>query len=280
MAISGVTVIARDWHILAADRTIITNPSAELAATTGVVSRKAPPVIEVRLPAARRRFCEPVLPFQRDMFEFAGVPLQSLRPLSAIELLDCDDLLVLPRAVTGVGQVQDGRAIGWARDLVARTGPGARGRRLYISRAGSRRAIENEAEVLDALAPFGVEVHRLETYAFSQQVRLFAEAELVCGPHGAGFANMIFMPPGSAVVEAMPAGTSAALFVRLAPAVGHAFERVPSGELFDAAGIPRRFYSNARSSFRVDPGAMAAAVRRVLDGRPGAGAFGPGAVDG
>ena len=33
------------------------------------------------------------------------------------------------------------------------------------------------------------------------QVRAFAEAECVVGPHGAGLTNLAFAPPGAAVVE-------------------------------------------------------------------------------
>jgi len=78
-------------------------------------------------------------------------------------------------------------------------GPG----RIFVSRSrAKRRHLLNEAEVVDRLAAaFGFECVNAETLTFADQVRLFANAEIIVGTHGAGLANAVFAPPGAIVVE-------------------------------------------------------------------------------
>lgn len=80
--------------------------------------------------------------------------------------------------------------------------PPSRRRRLYITRRDAQmRRVENEAEVVAALLPFGFETVELEGMAVTEQVLLFAAAEIVVGPHGAGFVNTVFSPSGSGILE-------------------------------------------------------------------------------
>lgn len=70
----------------------------------------------------------------------------------------------------------------------------------------SRRSIRNHAELRDAVEkavkpPFQFQNVQLEVLSFSEQVRLFANAALVIGQHGAGLANCIWMQPHSSVIE-------------------------------------------------------------------------------
>jgi capsular polysaccharide biosynthesis protein len=74
-------------------------------------------------------------------------------------------------------------------------------RRIYISRAKSARSIVNEADLLPVLDAYGFEVVRCEALSMAQQIRLFSEAKIVVGAHGAGMINPIFCNPGSTVIE-------------------------------------------------------------------------------
>jgi hypothetical protein len=74
--------------------------------------------------------------------------------------------------------------------------------RVFVSRrkAGARRIV-NEEQVMDCLAIHGFRTYVLEEMSFSDQVRLFSQADTIVAPHGAGLANMIFALPGTRVFE-------------------------------------------------------------------------------
>lgn len=78
-------------------------------------------------------------------------------------------------------------------------------RRVYVSRKDAViRRVVNEAEILDRLAAFGIVDVSLSAMPPAEQRALFAGAELVVGPHGAGFTNFVFCRPGTPVVELSP----------------------------------------------------------------------------
>lgn len=74
-------------------------------------------------------------------------------------------------------------------------------RRLYISRARDKRRLLDE----DALWPLweerGFERIFCQDMTTRDKVRLFADAEVVAGPHGSGFINCVFSPPGAKLIE-------------------------------------------------------------------------------
>lgn len=140
-------------------------------------------------------------PFHRETIERLGladgrvVGRQALGPL-----VSCD-------AFTHVSEVRQGFvADPFVYDYVAQlygVKPAAQpARRLWISRAGAgRRRMPNEAELLRVLEEFGFESVRTEDLGVAGAAQLCAEAEVIAGPHGAGLANVAFMPPGGQVLE-------------------------------------------------------------------------------
>jgi capsular polysaccharide biosynthesis protein len=76
-------------------------------------------------------------------------------------------------------------------------------RRLYVSRGDVKRTrrVDNEAELVAALEPLGFEAVDPGALGPAEQVRAFAEAEYIVGPHGAGLTNLAFAASGAAVVE-------------------------------------------------------------------------------
>ncbi len=78
-------------------------------------------------------------------------------------------------------------------------------RRIYVSRSKAPvRQIANEAEILPILSRHGFEIVHCENLSFSEQVKLFSEASIITGPHGAGFVNMMFMAESATVFEIHP----------------------------------------------------------------------------
>lgn len=73
-------------------------------------------------------------------------------------------------------------------------------RRLYISRNTGRK-MANESALIGGLSQRGFEIVCLETLALHEQIRLFQEAAIIAGPHGAGHANIIWSSPGTQILE-------------------------------------------------------------------------------
>jgi len=94
--------------------------------------------------------------------------------------------------------------------------------RVYISRAlPFARVLANEGELLPGLIDMGFQICRLENMTFEEQVRLFRNAEVVMGPHGAGFTNLIFSKPGTRVVEILAKGYERRCYWTLSAELGH-----------------------------------------------------------
>lgn len=78
-------------------------------------------------------------------------------------------------------------------------------KRVLISRekAAFRRTV-NHIEIENVLGDMGFESYILEDLSISEQAHLFAESEIVVGPHGAGFANLYFADPRTKIAEWFP----------------------------------------------------------------------------
>jgi len=79
-------------------------------------------------------------------------------------------------------------------------------KKFYINRkdATAIRYIINEEEVVFNLKNMGYESLTLSDYSFTEQIKLFNNAEYIAGLHGAGFANMIFCKPNTKILELKP----------------------------------------------------------------------------
>ncbi len=79
------------------------------------------------------------------------------------------------------------------------------GRRIYIDRRGARsRPLLNEDEAVTAMGRLGIEPVRMETLAFTEQMRVMAESDLIVGAHGTGLSNIVFAPTGTRIIEIKP----------------------------------------------------------------------------
>lgn len=79
------------------------------------------------------------------------------------------------------------------------------GERIYISRSIARgRKISNEENVCALLERYGFHCITAESFSFDEQVSIFKHAKCVVSIHGAGLTNMLFMEPGSSIIEILP----------------------------------------------------------------------------
>ena len=179
--------------------------------------------------------------FQEKWLQLAGVPHGKILWLEGLTHYRCEQLLFTSPLS------RDCEPTPWlvqaVRSVLAvpvATAPGAQ--RVWISRgdAGARH-LAWEGELLAALGGFT----RVELAALApaEHIKLLAGAAVVAGPHGAGFANLVFCAPGARSIELLPDARHRPVFGRLATAAGgrHAWAAV------DFASPPRDLAALARA---------------------------------
>ena len=146
------------------------------------------------------------LPFQTQSLEMLGIPGEKI--IRSTEItgfhLQASRLLVpsLPSALGGINA--------WVAGFLRKTFHGiepkkAVGKRIYLSRArANNRLLLNEKEVWQQLQSLGFEEFHAEDYSFAEQIWIFQHAEAVIGPHGSGFANIVFSRPGTKIIDIQP----------------------------------------------------------------------------
>lgn len=140
-------------------------------------------------------------PFQFETLDMLGIPRERL-------LFSDDDMHLRAKRLLVPG-CEFGIVPKWAlryvrHELMEKPGIRPHGERvrLFISRArAKKRRLLNEAELASRLSRHGFRAVELETMPVAEQIRLFASADIVIGPHGAGLTNLIFCKPGTKVIE-------------------------------------------------------------------------------
>jgi hypothetical protein len=115
----------------------------------------------------------------------------------------------------------------WATGFVRRRllRDGATGsRRIFVSRndAGTRRILNGE-EVEQEFRKNGFEIVSLARLSPADQIRIFSNAELVAGLHGAGLTNILFAPPSAKVLEILPPFVATEAYWILATQMGQQY---------------------------------------------------------
>ncbi len=132
------------------------------------------------------------------------------------------DLLIYPE-VLGMYGTPSAEVIGWLRKrfLQRNRCPRNGRRKIYISRRDAMRDVTNEHQITDFLRLKGFEVITPGALSFRQQVEMFSQVDTVIGPHGAGFANAVFAPPGATIIELFGDNYVNGCFWALANSCGH-----------------------------------------------------------
>lgn len=141
------------------------------------------------------------LPFQRESLQLLHVDLDKV--LAANDHFSfhiiADELFVpaLPSPLDVVAP--------WACSFLRKTflidlSNVRKGRKLYLKR-NDKRKIVNEMEIAMFLAEHHFETIDCAGLTIAEQARLFYEADVITGPHGAAFTNVVFCREGTKVIE-------------------------------------------------------------------------------
>jgi len=143
------------------------------------------------------------------IYERAGSYLDSVLPLIDAEFLRVPRFVHLDNYTF----TSKGSDTGWPHQtdistlrsfLAAYIREREEGKRIYISRLDSSRSPNFEKTLVSRLREEGWEILNTERMSLADQVNTISSASILCGVHGAGLAGMIWMAPGSQVIELGP----------------------------------------------------------------------------
>jgi len=142
---------------------------------------------------------EPLTPYQEQTMAWLGLE-KRYRPTHERHLLVESYFFSSPTAMTGC---YDAVSIGFLRASFLKHADVsyASPRRFYIQRVGQSRGIVNEPEVLEFFRRQGWAILAMENLTLAQQIRLFAEADVICTLHGAALTNLVWCKRGCRVLE-------------------------------------------------------------------------------
>ncbi|CAK0745447.1 hypothetical protein WCLP8_1570005 [uncultured Gammaproteobacteria bacterium] len=126
-------------------------------------------------------------------------------------------------------------------------------------RQAATRALVNEAEIVAALAPFGIEVMVAEDLSLIEQLHRFAEAELIVTPLGGGSAAQLFAPTTAAIVELTHRHVLLPQYGIVAALLGQRYRQLVGPTVWN------RHPGNFDWDFTVEPAAVVRAVRELID---------------
>jgi capsular polysaccharide biosynthesis protein len=171
--------------------------------------------------------------FQKESLKALGIPTERILSSTAKTHIEADKLIIPSLLGPVFGLSPQRQACEYLRNaFLPKDTMRKPDRAIYITRgdANTRRVI-NEAEIREEVLEHGFEIVSLTGLPFLEQVKLFAEARIVVGPHGAGFTNAVFCQSGSALIEFMPKGWRINCFERLARLVGIRYHSIIGAEL-------------------------------------------------
>lgn len=93
------------------------------------------------------------------------------------------------------------------------------GSRVYISRA-CRRSIHNESALISLLKKYDFQIIDDKSRSVREQIEIYQNAQIIIGPHGASFSNIIWCKPGAHLFELFSATYTPDYFRYLAELMG------------------------------------------------------------
>jgi hypothetical protein len=131
--------------------------------------------------------------------------------------------------------------------MLANIGPADRNaEHIYISRKG-RRILSNEAEMINLLKRLNFTIIDDIPRTVAEQIRIYKDAKVIIGPHGASFTNIICCDPGTILIELFPGSYYPAYFRFLATALQLEYFAIFENNIQDT------HYRNLDVDIHIDP---------------------------
>jgi capsular polysaccharide biosynthesis protein len=139
------------------------------------------------------------LPFQRELLHLIGVPDSKILDPTVYHAIV--EKLIVPVSSFDAGRISPQSCKFLRRRLLTQVGQ-LLPTRIYISRKGANyRRLLNEEELMLCLQRYGFISVTLEALSVREQIAVFANAEVIISPHGAGLANIVFSQPSTKLIE-------------------------------------------------------------------------------
>ena len=179
------------------------------------------------------------LRFQLETMKLLGIPKERLISSSQYPHLIADRLVATSHPKS-VNAPSDRQVSEWICDRLRMSfmnktfhqSKSIFSRFIYISRGDNtnQRVLLGEAELISQLSSRGVGLYILSSLTFEEQVELFSNAEVVIGVHGAGFANLVFAPENTLVIELATQSYCPTMFEDIAFHRNHKYQRIIGDE--------------------------------------------------
>lgn len=181
----------------------------------------------------------PKFDFHRESLKTLGIEEDRLHTIDRGEYIHADEVFVPIFGSNSLGLKQSRwNPLFLNRTFGPKNLPVQTGRRLFISRGTTgKRGICNESELMASLLPLGFELLLCENHSIAEQAEIFASAEAVVGPHGAGLTNIVFCQPGTVVLELFNAHI-APCFWTISELIGLRHSILFCGFIDEATGLP------------------------------------------
>lgn len=167
---------------------------------------------------------------RKSAAQLCGIPPEKMVALSGLSIVECEELIaptfpgVRCNTPTWVGEFWRSKSPRIQR----------RGRRLFLSRRGSRRTLIDESALAPVLDAAGFET----IVPGDNSIRdLLPQADMIAGPHGAALADVMFCNPGAVLIELTPPGHIEPYYYTAADSAGMSYFSIlgtyPDGQCSD-----------------------------------------------
>lgn len=147
------------------------------------------------------------LPFQQQLLDMVGITPEQRVDSTQVPHIRAE-CLVVP-GLPGTNVQNPAWVVRFLRERLLPSGVRRiPGRNLFITRGAGRynRSVRNEEEVLSALSDRGFQRIDPGEMTVADQIRAFAEADVIVSPHGSALTNIVFSSPGACLIELFPKG--------------------------------------------------------------------------